>query len=906
MKIIKPMKLGILHKTFTFRFKHHSVISPVVFFRIAPEDKLGINVQELNADAVTTDNLASNVTAIAEKALAAEVLPENIQWPLIQEALGNDILDMVMPKPRSEVLVAGKAFNPDSDTNYFQTALQVGSIQKVLNIYGQREWTRGIFGYSKTDPKPVTSVELSQMNSFGGEGSANNPLGMGLYADKKAQPLLLPAIENPNEPITSIKQKPESAGFGQIPITHSLRAKFNGDYQHKDWLEKHFPAMAPDTNMALFQAARPDQQFENYLQGNEKYLLANLHPEQSLISGQLPDVRPRAFVTRDTPDIDQVNLVEEVSLNLDTVWFFPNQEVGALIYRGQIEVSDPDGLDISNIMLAYENNQDEPRNLDYYQQVLNERLDPETAILVVADESQLSPEKTAQQIQAEEEEIQQEETDQAALMAEQQAQTLEDIKEANGGQLPPGFELPPEPKPTVLVSKAAIKRGDFNIKALMADAQAQKTQAQQKQKELQAEMASQQKQVEGLKAKVDPQQLAALTAKKPLSEQVKSMQSSMQDMADKNKDVDIDTEKLEQIQQLQEQASQYAMTPLSDWPEDALAQEKRLVFVAALEADETLSQRDWSGCDLSNLDLSGKSLSACNLENCNLENTLLQGCDLIKTGFAGAKLIRTDFSNASLQEANFSSAVGFGNIFNQANMEKCLLLKSFLPESQFQHCQLNNINAMDADFTKSRFSGSQMDSASFINCQLSDCDYDQITATMLSFIQCDLTLSRWQHARLVRSAFLECPMPMSNLAEVQFEKVQFSGKTALDGSQLSSSALSQCGLRRISAQHIKASRTLFNQCDLGDSQLQLGHFNHAQFIQAVMSDSDFSGGQFNDASLYTSLLRKTQLSDCELSNCNFLEADAVLSDVQNSNYQDAINIAPLIKRRWQNAQSHAQ
>ena len=115
----------------------------------------------------------------------------------------------------------------------------------------------------------------------------------------------------------------------------------------------------------------------------------------------------------------------------------------------------------------------------------------------------------------------------------------------------------------------------------------------------------------------------------------------------------------------------------------------------------------------------------------------------------------------------------------------------------------------------------------------------------------------------------------------------------------------QCGLRRISAQHLHAMKTLFDQCDLGDSQFLNGDFSAAQFIQSVMSDSDFSASNFKSASFYLSLMRKTQIGLCDLTDTNFLEADATLANAQNSNFNDAVNIAALIERRWQNAKRHA-
>lgn len=864
MKIIKPLKMGLLHKTYSFKFEHHFVAAPILFFKLS-------NSNENDS----------------------EVLVENEQWPLIQEALGNDILDMVMPKPKAEYLIAGQAYNPEPEgLTSFKVGVEVAGKYKGLTISGDRQWEKRFLGYNMSDAQNIEAIPLTMANAFGGEGFADNVDGKG-YFKKDKENHFLPNIETIGEEVTSRSQKPAPAGFGQLPITHSQRAKYNGDYSNQEWLEKHFPNLAPDTDMRLFQAARSEQQFDGFLQGGESYTLINLHPEMPEISGNIPALKARTFVMR-------AGELIEIPLNLDTLWFFPDKDIGAMIFHGQLQVQDMDGADITSIMIAYESLNDEARPLAYYESVYKERTDPETAMLVAMDQSQLSPIKTEEQILQEQKELEEEIAEQQAILDEQHEQTIEDIKEANNGKLPQGFEPAAAGTAAVLISSAAIARGDFNAKALMAEAEKQKKLAEEQQLGLDSELADIKKQSDQVLKSADPKAIKEMEKNTSINEQI----ASVKEMA-AEKQIALDDEQLEQLESQQLMANQYAMTPLSEWPEDELAQEKRAIFVAAVTANESLNNRDWTGCDLSGLDLSGKDLSGCILENCNLENTQFVASTLNKTAFTGSKLVSTSFQSASLNEANFSSTVGENNNFTNSSLEKAFFVKSQITNSLFEKCQLQESVFMDSSITGCQFSESQFKQTSFVNCNLSDTDFVSVEAQMLCLMQSQLNFGRWTGAQLTRCAFLECEANVSNFAESKFNKCQLSGGTKLNSGVFINADWQECGLRRVEADVSLFTNAKLNQCDLGDSSFTQSDFSDAKLIQSVLSESDFSQSNFERANFYTGLMRKTQLHDCQLKDANFLECDAIFAEVYGSNYDAALNVAPVTQRRWQDADRNA-
>ena len=925
MKIIKPMRLGILHKTYDFKQQHHCVVSPLVFFKLAEFDSLATSQGEIG-----------------------EVLIENIQWPKIQEVLGNDILDMVMPKPKAECLIAGSAYNPngnDSDTsnNHFQAAFELGDIRKVINVYGERYWQKGLVGYSASIAQPVSSVTLQPENSYGGPGFQDNPAGSGYYQDKSAQPLRLAPIEAPNEAIRSIRHKPAPAGLGTIAITHSQRAQYNGSYTNQSWLDKHFPALAPDTDMRLFMAARPDQHLPTFLTGTEAYTLINLHPTAAIMSGYLPHIRPRAFVTREainpsvanprfTKIADQLAekaieaqltessaneaieaplQLEELPLQLDTAWFFPDQGIGALIYRGQTQVLDPDALDISNILLAYENIADTARPVDYYQTVLHERLDPKTAALVALDESQLAPEKSAQQLADEQQALLEEQAAADILAAEQQTQAKQDALDAmakteiNSQALSKELDsLEPAKAEDILLSKDAIARGDINLKALHAHVQQQEQTLRAEQQALQAELEAQQAELQ--KMPVVNKALAQQQADTN-NDAVKNAKIDFAEVSalTKQHNIDLDDTQLQQLESLQKLAPLADTENHQDWPSDAEAQAKRTEFLAALNSGQAMHGRDWSGCDLSGLTLNNINLAQCQFSNCDFSQSTLQDCNLEQASFTGAKFQNSTVHNCNMQQSNFSAVTATDSLFTHNQLHQAMLVNAIFCNCNWQQSRWVQVSVLESTMTKCQFTDVHWQSVTALQCNLNDSDFTRLAGNMVTIMRCQLAMSRWLQAKLTRSAFLECHMPLNSFAEVHFLKCQFSVNNQMLGCVWQQAKLEQCGFRRIDGRYWKAQQAQFVQCDMGDSDFHYGRFQHAIMRQVILSDARCNFCHFNHCNFYTALLRKTQMQHCNLQQANFLEADALLTVATHSNFKDALNVAPMAMRRWQDAQRNA-
>lgn len=880
MKVIKPLKLGALHKAYTFKFKHYFVSAPVVFF------DMGISNDENPPEPDVHSPYG--------------VLIENIQWPLVQTQLGTQILDMVMPKPSAETMLAGSAWNPEPESYKDATVgIQMAEVEKRLTIKGNRVWQKGLMGYKLSEPEVWESVFIHDQTAYGGEGYQDNQLGCGFVAkgkddNGKNAPTPAPNIEDTHTPVKRIGKKYAPAGFGSIDINHSQRTQFNGNYKSKDWLEKHFPNLAPDTDFKLFQAARHDQQFKTYLNGDETYKLANLVKDQPLFEGKLPGVKPRSFVqlTGDEGQ-DPKETFQEIPLNLDTVWLFPDINVGALIWHGQIEVQKLDAIDVETSLLAYEALKDKPRDSQHYYAEMQKRLDPDTAIESMLDDAPLSPLKSDAQLAAEQQEIAEEVAEQEALQKEQQEQFLEEAKAANGGTLPPDFKAPELEKPNVLVSKKAIARGSFCAAPIMAEVAKQKAAAEKQQKVLEKQLAEAQKLSDKQMKNLDPAQVKAIKDKGNVSDKIEELQD-----LSKSKSLDLDEEQMKMLDEQKFKAQLYSMTPLSDWPEDEYAQEKRAIFLDALQKGESMAARNWSGADLSELDLTGIDLSGCNLENCNFENSKLDNANLERAGLLGSKLTGASFVQSRLAEANLSSTVGQFAVFDGAHLSQALIMKSHLENCRFNQCDLRLAVVFESKLPRCQFSGAELTKLSVINSDITDADFTGVRAEMFVAMNCNFNLSRFNQTELQRSAFLECQFNVCSFAQSQLEKCQFSGGCELASANMAEINAWQCGYRRINAKYWFAQSAVFKECDLGDSDFHFGNFEGASLHQSVLSESRLIDCNFKKANLYTALLRATLIENCQLTDTNFFRADALTAQVLNSNFKAADNLEPLTERRW--------
>lgn len=348
MKVVKPMRLGVVPRVFMSQRTPHLLVTAFVGFSY---DR------------------------------PARLLYEPTVWQMATEELGRDgILDELNPKIRGELLVTGRCYPPGRVARPASSVrVKLGPIDKSLYVIGDRTW--GLLGMS--DPVPFTEMPVTWRNAFGGEGFARNPLGKG-HGDKAAA---LPNIESPKHLIRARGDCPMPAGFDGYDATWPQRFSKIGTYDSA-WLNECFPGFARDLDPTMFNMAPEDQQIDGFFRGDEAFVVENMHPDKPRIEGALPGVAIRCFVCFKTRDGVEIR---EPAMKLDTVRLFPHRERGVVLFRGGVEIREDDAKDVVAVLVACEA-MGAPRPVAYYHEYLIPRLGPRDPDLPDDEDDVLMPE----------------------------------------------------------------------------------------------------------------------------------------------------------------------------------------------------------------------------------------------------------------------------------------------------------------------------------------------------------------------------------------------------------------------------------------------------------------------------------------------------------------------------------
>lgn len=250
--------------------------------------------------------------------------------------------DLVRTKTATDVILHGHTYAPEGKlVRAIDVGLQVGSVlSKRLRIFGDRYWEEGIFSPAISEPEPFDKMPIIYENAFGGMDQyestpeqpvleARNPVGKG-FATRPAHIIgqALPNVEDPDDLISSWKNRPAPAGFGPLAPHWAPRIKWAGTYD-EHWLKSRQPLLPDDFDDRYYHCAPSDQQVTGYLQGGEEVTLVNLTPG-GLLQFRLPEMElgfrtffkgsPEAHEAKLhsvvlEPDVSQVSLIWHTHLN---------------------------------------------------------------------------------------------------------------------------------------------------------------------------------------------------------------------------------------------------------------------------------------------------------------------------------------------------------------------------------------------------------------------------------------------------------------------------------------------------------------------------------------------------------------------------------------------------------------
>lgn len=905
MKIIKPLTLGVLHKPFKFQGEKQICVVALGFFSLQP-----------------SKNTPQNRFLLESKAFP-KVLS---QLPTGQP------IDMVMPKGEAEFVVCGNAHSPTGKpVTQLDAGAQVGKVSKVIRVFGDRQWYYGELSLFKvTAPEAFTSMPLGYDKAFGSPDYGFNTLGQGynpnsfafLYGERTAP---MPNLEYPQQPVNSHRKKYMPASLGPMDIMWQQRSKWVGTYDEK-WIQNSFPNLADDADMRVHNVAAEDQRTTGYWQGGEPFQLRALHPEYPEICGTLPDFRVKAMLQMEAGEqADQEIRHQAVNMDADTVWFFPEENLGVMVYRAVTPISDPDGLDVKALLLAYEGADQPERSGEHYIDQISARMDRKKAAAQVLNEAALIP------VQPESVHLMRakKKADKEALKKARNekfiAELEKDLDIPQSNIQKPDTEKPTPVKPVPKIEKPDIPKlelpeelssqltlediadGGIDLTRALASIDKQKSQLE---AQRDSELKKLESQVDELLTELDaPKEADNVEDWKKLLEKASRLPEDLYpEIGKPSPDVEqliellesdqnpnkteqpADTEKLKSLEKNQ-RAHKRAQTKLNKSRKKLSAShaEKLGIWLRGQISEKApMAGRDLADVSALKVNFSGMDLREVNFEGANLAHANFEGANLFGANFLGANLEGANFSLANLEEANFSQCQAQGALFKDTQCLKMMAVEANLAKANFG----------GADLTKAIFNKAQLVEANLSSAKLMQTLMGEIVANNSCWIGADMKQTVLPKSQLENADFSNATMERAIFSGVKAVSTCWQKSTAVrsffgGGSEFAHSdwrgaEFKTCGLRGVNLSESSCQESTFYQCDFGSAILSDADFSKAVLCRALFSQANLQRVSLVEADLHQAICRGTDFTDADLSKANLVHADMSNAVLLNTVLQDVM------------------
>ena len=847
MKVVKPLKIGILHRTFELQGRQFWTPSVMAFFDFGKP--------------------------------AASLQSEIDMWKFTAGVLAKDaVLDAGMPKERAEILVSGDFCAPgDKPVPAGNVRLQAGRIDKTLFVFGHRYWRKKAgMNWAMSDPEPVMRMPVHYTHAFGGPDHKPNPLGKGMVSEQGPdgkQRIPLPNIELPDQLVVSRSDKPSPAGFGPIDPIWPPRAAKSGTYDQK-WYETRFPGLADDIDWTFYNVAPDDQQWDGFFADDMRFSIEGMHPEKPTVSSALPDLRPRCFILRREAKSENF---EEIDLRPDTLWLFPNDEKGILIYHGLTEVHSDTAKDIDNFLIAYEKRSHQRRAIAHYRQALDRRLDKEKGPLALLDERDLiaEGEKSGFAEMMEGEEVSRMQGDDL-LKKKQKMRSDKDIEMIR--DMIAGQGLDPD---TVMPKPAAddLDMQNLDFDQILKDAELQKAEADRKLEE----------QLKALGMTRD--QMLQDAAVKPAPRPYFSAEQAIATY----KQMGIDSTQIEAKMKMVEtsfnttyrQVGHHLPPVLIEMAETDQQAKQQAVLEAHAQG------KSLKGADLAGIDLAGHDLHGIDLEKAFLEDADLSGCNLQGANLSGTALMRTSLAGSNLSGACLKSAgLGKTNLsdadLSDADLTTAVLVGADLTQTRFVRSGLN-----DADLSEVKAAGADFTQATLHNVRCIEGDLSHIVAANADLSEALLYKTDLREADLTGAVLSQATLVEVNAAktccrQANLTNLRAAVGCAMAGMDFEGAVLTQTNLRGCCLSGASFKGADLSNCDLSDADLKGCDFSHAVARQTLFMEADLTGAKMAASNLYESLFHHAILFDTDFKGANLFGVDFMKARFRNTDMRLAL------------------
>lgn len=196
-------------------------------------------------------------------------------------------------KPGTDVVLVGEAYAPKGQpVPSSLVSVKVGSLRKVVQVFGDRHWRGGLISPSPSHPEPFLRMPLVYERAYGGVhvvdsergevlAEGRNPVGRGFRGKRSASEMagqLLPNLEDPLRLIQTLSESPAPAGLGFVAPSWQPRQSFAGTYDEA-WQERRAPYLPLDFRAEFFLAAPPELCARQFLKGGEPVEIIGASPE---------------------------------------------------------------------------------------------------------------------------------------------------------------------------------------------------------------------------------------------------------------------------------------------------------------------------------------------------------------------------------------------------------------------------------------------------------------------------------------------------------------------------------------------------------------------------------------------------------------------------------------------------
>ena len=859
--------------------------------------------------------LAMTVIAMTNlKGQQQQLVPEPEIWKTLTDELGGDtVFDLGMPKDNAEFIVSGFAHTAHQpDKSRCAVSVQVGARKKTLLVFGDRFWIDG----RATAPQPFDAIRLDWRKAFGGPGFAENPLGIG-HDDDIVEGLKVrrvPNIEHANGLLWRPGQVPAPAGFGPIDVARPSRMRKMGRDYDEHWKQNLYPGFARDMDWGYFNAASEDQWLalgERGLAG-ASYEILNMHPEDPVQRGRLPDWQARGFIVREAKNRQLASgIFDEVSLRLTTAWFFPHREQVALVYHGSIGIEEDDASDISHVMAAMEEGGSE-RPLASYRDVLIQRCDPENgALYALRDDQLLPPNSIGQWLENSQEEDRDADplTRNMKVRAERAQAKLAEAFKASGGD-PAKFALPPPPITTppklheipayVQKMKAMVQEQREKLaKGREAIGKAADANAVQSRK-LGFDTSTFLAKAEAAKGKGPPRfdPRPFVDGISGVSAAVGAPPAPPESLAELRR-VTADAKRgllasYRSMAQYQDAAD--AMPP--DESDRARAEIERV-----LAGSRDFSDMDLTGADLSNMDLHGTRWHRALLEGVDFSNSRLDDADFSEAVLARARLHRTSMRRAIFDRANMALARCEEADFSGARFMKMVLDKMVAKGCNFSDAAMEELNFMTVHLERCSFERAAISYAHVLEKSvMHGVRFDHARIHKMSWIDCDVNELSFAHAELDSCGWVNTDgAGRLDFSAAHLTTTCFVGESSLRKVCFRGAMLRDCSLRGIALDEADFANARIENSDFSGASMHRTNLEGADAKGAMFVRSDLTRASLLDADLSGAILQKAVLVSTDLRRANLFRADlsqCLIDDrtLFDGAYVEQVKTVPLRKK----------